>query len=288
MLLQFPCKKRRQPSVRGSGTTPHFTQPSTSQRACPPSISRAIGRLSGAESGCSREEKEPRAPRCGGPGSGLGTPFSAAFQRHPAGLWTVSWDTSYRRPTARRPFFWQHPSCKPQAQSHQHRVEEPFRYAMYAVKTSSSATTQRCFWTEVRPLPGGSPYKAICLVVITSQPHTETRKWATEILGHEECACTPHWSGISTGIPSKHKWPSQSPSSVSRKRGEAGTSSEQLFARHLILKRPKHADAIHAQEKYTPASYVIMRQYLFQSKMPHSCHYLQFNGRTAASKPQFY
>lgn len=62
MLLQFPCKKRRQPSVRGSGTTPHFTQPSTSQRACPPSISRAIGRLSGAESGCSREGKRAEGP----------------------------------------------------------------------------------------------------------------------------------------------------------------------------------------------------------------------------------
>lgn len=41
--------------------------------------------------------------------------------------------------------------------------------------------------------------------------------------------------------------------------------------------------------KHTHASYVTVRQYLFQSKMPYSCHYLQFKLRScAASKPNFY
>jgi hypothetical protein len=32
-------------------------------------------------------------------------------------------------------------------------------------------------------------------------------------------------------------------------------------------------------KKYIHASYVTVRQYLFQSKMPYSCHYLQFKLR---------
>lgn len=58
--------------------------------------------------------------------------------------------------------------------------------------------------------------------------------------------------------------------------GKDSASALSVSAPGTLSSRDPNMLILFMLRKYTPTSYVIMRQYLFQSQMPHSCHYLQF------------
>lgn len=58
--------------------------------------------------------------------------------------------------------------------------------------------------------------------------------------------------------------------------GKNSATALSILSPGTLSSKDQNMPTLFMLKKYTHASYVIMRQYLFQSKMPHSCHYLQF------------
>lgn len=60
------------------------------------------------------------------------------------------------------------------------------------------------------------------------------------------------------------------------RRGKNSATALSILSPGTLSSKDQNMPILFMLKKYNRASYVIMRQYLFQSKMPYSCHYLQF------------
>lgn len=57
--------------------------------------------------------------------------------------------------------------------------------------------------------------------------------------------------------------------------GKSSATALSVLSPGTLSSKDQNMSILFMPKKHTQASYVIMRQFLFQSKMPHSCHYLQ-------------
>lgn len=179
--------------------------------------------------------------------------------------------------TGTRPLFWRQPSRKPRAQSHQRGQRD--------IQVNNVNSTNG--WQHNNPVTllnlhqigahgSSGPDNAIYLLLqhINHKPK-EIRKWTIKISVNEKCAfsltCQEFKQKLQINTREHLNY-----LQIYLRRGKDSATALSISAPGTLSSRDPNMLILFMLKKYTPTSYVIMRQYLFQSKMPHSCHYLQF------------